>query len=343
MLASVDGEISPPGEATISILDDGLLRGDGAFEVIKLYGGDPFRLEDHYARLGRSAAAIELEFDLDALRARGRRAASPSGADPDGCLRVVVTRGGRRVLTIEERARLARQRPHRARHPDPERDPRRRQVDLLRRQHAGDPDRRARGTPTRPSSSTRTGIVLRGADLLDLLDRPADGTPDHARPRRRHPRLDHPRRGHRRHRRSTEGSFGRDELLVAEEAFLASTTREIQPIAAIDGTELPIVDGPAAERASAALREAIEAERARAVGSGSAVRHGPRPQRRAAADLGDGAAVRRRGDRPAGARAATARSASTPTSPGGSARWATSARRSPRSTAAAASTTSPTR
>ena len=52
---------------------------------------------------------------------------------------------------------------------------------------------------------------------------------------------------------------GRDELLVAEEAFLASTTREIQPIATIDGQELPIVDGPAAERASAALREAIEA------------------------------------------------------------------------------------
>ena len=56
-LASVDGAISPPGEATISILDDGLLRGDGAFEVIKLYAGEPFRLEDHYARLGRSAEA----------------------------------------------------------------------------------------------------------------------------------------------------------------------------------------------------------------------------------------------------------------------------------------------
>ena len=34
----------PPEDATISILDEGLVRGDGAFEVLKLYGGHPFRL-----------------------------------------------------------------------------------------------------------------------------------------------------------------------------------------------------------------------------------------------------------------------------------------------------------
>ena len=62
VLASVDGEITPPGEATISILDDGLLRGDGAFEVIKLYGGVPFRLairvRDSEAELDHELAPV---------------------------------------------------------------------------------------------------------------------------------------------------------------------------------------------------------------------------------------------------------------------------------------------
>ena len=54
-LASVDGEIMPVAEATIPITDEGLIRGDGAFEVIRVYDGTPFALEEHLARLGRSA------------------------------------------------------------------------------------------------------------------------------------------------------------------------------------------------------------------------------------------------------------------------------------------------
>ena len=34
LLCSVDGRITPVGEATISITDDGFLRGDGAFEML---------------------------------------------------------------------------------------------------------------------------------------------------------------------------------------------------------------------------------------------------------------------------------------------------------------------
>ncbi len=33
--ASVDGQITPPDEAMISISTRGLVRGDGAFEVLK--------------------------------------------------------------------------------------------------------------------------------------------------------------------------------------------------------------------------------------------------------------------------------------------------------------------
>ena len=101
VLASVDGRIGPPAEARISILDEGLIRGDGAFEVIKLYDGAAFRLDAHFARLGRSAASIELEFDPDALATElDGLLAEANGSN--GCVRVVVTRGGRRLLTLEE-------------------------------------------------------------------------------------------------------------------------------------------------------------------------------------------------------------------------------------------------
>jgi branched-chain amino acid aminotransferase len=58
-----------------------------------------------------------------------------------------------------------------------------------------------------------------------------------------------------------EGEFGIEDLREAREAFLASTTREVQPISAIDGTELSGAPGPAAAKdASEALRLAVERE-----------------------------------------------------------------------------------
>jgi branched-chain amino acid aminotransferase len=43
-LISIDGEISPTPEARIPAADDGLYRGDGVFEVVRLYAGRPFAL-----------------------------------------------------------------------------------------------------------------------------------------------------------------------------------------------------------------------------------------------------------------------------------------------------------
>ena len=42
-LASVDGEIMAAVDATIPATDEGLLRGDGVFEVIRVYGRPPLR------------------------------------------------------------------------------------------------------------------------------------------------------------------------------------------------------------------------------------------------------------------------------------------------------------
>ena len=55
MLGSINGAIAPVEELTIPVTDEGLVRGDGVFEVIRLYGGVPFALEDHYRRMEGSA------------------------------------------------------------------------------------------------------------------------------------------------------------------------------------------------------------------------------------------------------------------------------------------------
>jgi branched-chain amino acid aminotransferase len=55
-----------------------------------------------------------------------------------------------------------------------------------------------------------------------------------------------------------------DDLLGAEEAFIASTVREVMPITAIDGRVLPAAPGPVTEAAGAALRSLVERELAAA-------------------------------------------------------------------------------
>jgi branched-chain amino acid aminotransferase len=100
MLASVDGAIGPVEEARIPATDEGLTRGDGAFEVLRLYGGRPFALDDHIVRLGRTCAGLRLDWDEETVRAEVGALLEASD-EPEALLRVVLTRGGRRVLTIE--------------------------------------------------------------------------------------------------------------------------------------------------------------------------------------------------------------------------------------------------
>ena len=50
-----------------------------------------------------------------------------------------------------------------------------------------------------------------------------------------------------------EGSFTLEDALDAEEAFLASTTREVQPVSAIDGKELRACPGPRTQEATEAF------------------------------------------------------------------------------------------
>ncbi len=88
--------------ATIPATDEGLLRGDGAFEVIRVYEGRSFAFEEHLRRLDRSASNLRLPLDLEAVRSDAHRLLAHAGAGPDhDLLRIVVTRGGRRLLLTE--------------------------------------------------------------------------------------------------------------------------------------------------------------------------------------------------------------------------------------------------
>lgn len=59
-ICHLNGEYLPLAQARISPLDRGFLYGDGAYEVMPVYGGRPFRLEAHCARLTRSLGEIRM-------------------------------------------------------------------------------------------------------------------------------------------------------------------------------------------------------------------------------------------------------------------------------------------
>ncbi len=248
LLASVDGTVGPSAEATIPATDEGLLRGDGAFEVVRLYGGRPFAMDDHYARLARTAAGLRLPYDEGALKAEVA-ALLAEAAGEDGLLRVVLTRGGRRLLLLEAL---------------PERPP----VQTVRT---------ITYAPTRVLTDLKTlsyaanmlaGRLAKeqGADealLVTPHGRVLEGptwtlfwvaggrllTPplsDHI--------LTSITRDHVLQCCDVEERITTlDDLHGAEEAFIASSVREVMPIAAVDDRPLPAAPGPVTAAAAQAL------------------------------------------------------------------------------------------
>ncbi len=60
MIVSVNGQLGDAEALRISPLDHGLLVGDGVFETMRVYDGAPFAWTRHLARLGRSATGLGL-------------------------------------------------------------------------------------------------------------------------------------------------------------------------------------------------------------------------------------------------------------------------------------------
>ena len=62
----LNGEVMPLADARIPVLDRGFILGDGVYEVIPVYGRMLFRLEEHLARLAYSLRSIRLANPHDA-------------------------------------------------------------------------------------------------------------------------------------------------------------------------------------------------------------------------------------------------------------------------------------
>ncbi len=238
-LASVDGRITATAEATIPLKDDGLYRGDGVFEVIRLYGGRPYALGDHYRRLQRSAEKIELPLPLTELQEEVEALLAEAG-EVEASLRLIVTRGGRRIATIEpvpahaeaimlasvlyspsviltgvkslsyganmQATRLARERGAE-------------EAVLVR------PDGTVLEAPTSTifwvaDGELRTPALEAGILASITRDRLVAALP------------------------VSEGEWPLGDLLGASEAFLASTAREVQAVTSVDGGELGAAPGP---------------------------------------------------------------------------------------------------
>jgi len=95
----VDGELVPAGESAQIPLDDGLVRGDGVFEGLRCYDGRLRTPDAHLERLARSAREIDLPVDLERLAAE--LGAFCEVVPPSCGVRVMLTRGGRRIIREE--------------------------------------------------------------------------------------------------------------------------------------------------------------------------------------------------------------------------------------------------
>jgi branched-chain amino acid aminotransferase len=255
-LASVDGRISPTAEATVPLKDDGLYRGDGAFEVIRLYAGKPFALSDHLDRLERSTTAIQLEFDRGALEREIDVLLSELG-EADGQLRLIVTRGGRRLAMTEpipphaETVRIAsvpycpsvilngvKSLSYAANM----------QATRIAQAQGADeavlvqPD----GIVLEPPTSSIFWVSPQGALRTPALD---NGVLESI-TRDRLVKALH----------VDAGAWPIADLRAAHEAFLASTTREIQSVSSIDGVELPSAPGPRTREAQEAFAATLGKE-----------------------------------------------------------------------------------
>lgn len=254
-LASVDGKITPTTEAVLPLPDDGLYRGDGAFEVIRLYAGRPFALAEHLDRIERSAAAIDLPVDRAAVEAELEPLLAENGTE-DAQLRIILTRGGRRILLIEPLV------------------PRADSVTLFTVTYSPTVILNRVKSLSYAANMHATRIAKRnGADEAILVTptgtvlEPPTSTvfwtgPDGV---LRTPSLELPILDSITRQRLVdaveveEGVFDVELLLGASEAFLASTAREVQPVAAIDDGTLDW-PGPRTAECAKAFGEIVARE-----------------------------------------------------------------------------------
>jgi branched-chain amino acid aminotransferase len=88
---NINGVVTAPEEARISVLDHGLLFGDSVYETLRTYNGRPFLFSRHFARLEHSAAAIHLK--LPWSKSKTREEVQHTLMAGECRIRVIFTRG----------------------------------------------------------------------------------------------------------------------------------------------------------------------------------------------------------------------------------------------------------
>jgi branched-chain amino acid aminotransferase len=260
-LAVLDGTVLPVRQAVLPVNDPGLLRGDGIFEVVRLYGGRPFALADHMARMERSGRNMRIDLDAAAVRADILALAGRVG-EWDGVVRVLVTRGGRRIGLLEELTDIDRPLSLATIEYVPPRV-----LDEIKSLSYGANMLATRRAAERGADEallvTPHGRLLEGPtsaffvslDGKTLLTPPLTDRVLDSITRRRLLALVPSAR---------EEVITREDLDGAHEAFLASTTREVQAVRSVDDLVLPAAPGPLTSAAASAFQAGVRAELANA-------------------------------------------------------------------------------
>jgi len=215
-------------------------------------------MDEHLDRMARSAETLRLPFDAGAVRADAT-ALIAAGEPDEAMLRLVVTRGGRRIGMLETLP----ERPETIALQTVTYSPTRvldgvkslsyaanmLATRLAREQGADEallvtPHGRVLEGPT----TSFFYVLERALYTPPLSDRILDSIT---------------RRALMRVTDASERVTTQDDLAAASEAFLASSLREVHPVHAIDGAALAQAPGPVSTAAAAAVREHIEAELAR--------------------------------------------------------------------------------
>src|SRR5947208_665585 len=95
---NVNGRIADQEHAVVSVFDHGFLYGEGVYETLRTYNGQPFLFDRHMLRLRKSAGMLALgvpltDRDIDTRFRDTMRAAGLGDAGREAYIRILVTRG----------------------------------------------------------------------------------------------------------------------------------------------------------------------------------------------------------------------------------------------------------
>ena len=94
MFVNLNGKMVSKSEAKVSIFDHGFLYGDSIYETVRTYGGKPFLLDLHLARLQESAQGIYLELPISPEQFKLELNRTLEAAQYlESYIRIIVTRG----------------------------------------------------------------------------------------------------------------------------------------------------------------------------------------------------------------------------------------------------------